>query len=89
MWLLTFTNRGKKTRGKKWTTPISFVDIYEEVRKPSERKKERKKTSKICKSVKEGALVAFEEEQLLMSTRHRLAAKGANKSQRKIQQMRI
>ena len=87
MWLLTFTNRGKKTRGKKWTTPISFVDIYEEVRKPL-KEKNRKKTSQKCKSVKEGALVAFEEEQLLMSTRHRLAAKGANKSQRKIQEMK-
>ena len=43
MWLLTFTNRGKKTRGKKWTTPISFVDIYEEVRKPSKRKKRERK----------------------------------------------
>ena len=47
------------------------------------KEKKRKKTSKKCKSVKEGALVAFEEEQLLMSTRHRLAAKGANKSQLK------
>ena len=84
MWLLTFTNRGKKTRGKKWTTPISFVDIYEEVRKPSEKKRNKTSSNK-CKSVKEGALVAFEEEQLLMSTRHRLAAKGANKSQRKMQ----
>ena len=43
---MTFTNRGKKARRKKWTTPISFVDIYEEVRKPSERKKiERKQVA--------------------------------------------
>ena len=52
------------------------------------KEKKKKKTRKKCKSVKEGALVAFEEEQLLMSTRHRLAAKGANKSQRKIQEMK-